>query len=300
MNTPARSLLRHARLFGASLLFAATALVSSAQTHTVNFTTPWEIGQRYTASATVSESNQMVVSQGETILQQQGQKRTARLEADAEALGNFPHGGLRKAAFTIRSLHVSIDDAAETEFLPAGTKVVVESQSADKEVFTINDLPASDEQAAILKLVISTDDPEHSDQIMFGPKQPVAVGESWQPDVQAMQSSLGKDLGVSANITGTMKLDAIEGAGPKQVSVVSGDMTFDNFIPPMPPGITPKSGKMTMKLDGRIPAARSASTRIENLTMLAEFSGEATPPNGATVTLKFKAETKSSHTLTFP
>jgi hypothetical protein len=44
----------------------------------------------------------------------------------------------------------------------------------------------------------------------------------------------------------------------------------------------------------------TATTRVENLTILAEFSGEATPPDGATVTLKVKAETKSTHTLTFP
>lgn len=293
MNTPAR-------ILGASLLFAATALVAAAQTHSINFTTPWEVGQRFTASATASDSNQMVVSQGANVLQQQAQKRTVRLEAEAEALGSFPHGGLSKAEFTIRSLHASINGAPETEFLPAGAKVVVESHGGDKKTFTIDGRPATDEQAAILKLVIATDSPEHNDQIMFGPKKPVAVGESWQPDVHAMQSSLGKDFDVSATISGTMKLDAVEGSGPKQIGVVSGDIVFDNFIPPMPPGVTAKSGKMTMTLGGRIPAARAASTRVETLATLAEFSGEATPPNGPAVTLTMKAETKTSHTLTFP
>ncbi len=300
MTTSTRSLLRHTLALGASLLFAATTLVAADQTYPVNFSSPWEIGQRYTTSSTASQTNHMLISQGPNILQEQTQKHSAKLEADVEALGTFPHGGLSKAAYTIRSLLVSVSDGVELEFLPPGTVVVVESLGADKKTYTIDGKPASDEQVATLKLVLSTDAPDHNDQMIFGPKQPVAVGESWEPDLKVMLSTLGKDFGGAATINGKMKLDAVDGEGAKQISTVSGTINIGNVLPPLPPGVTPKSGKLTIKLTGRIPATRTASTRFETLDMNVAFGGEATPPGGAPVTLAMTMETKSAHTDIYP
>lgn len=298
---PRRPLLRRTASLLTAALFAAIASVASAQpTYPLDFTPPWKPGQKFTLKSNASEANNMVITQGEAVLKKQESRRTAEMEADAEALAGFPHGGLSKAAFTVRSFRVSVNGAPAADFLPAGAKIVAESTGPDKKTYTIDGVPATEQQIPVLKLVTSLDDPDHNDQIMFGPKKAVAVGESWQPDVKAMQATLGKDFGVSTTITGAMKLDAVEGSGDKQVSTVSGSVTFADFVPPMPPGVTAKSGVLRMNIDGRIPASRSASTRVENLTSNAIMVGEAVNPAGVTLTLTLKVDTKSTTVTTFP
>lgn len=298
--SPRRHLYRGSA-FLATALFTALASIASAQpAYPVNLTPPWKPGQTFILKSSASESNQMTITQGETVVQKQGSQRTASLEADAEALANFPHGGLRKVSLTVRSLRVSANGAPASDFLPAGAKIVAESIGVDQKTYTIDGAPATAQQIPVLKLVTSLDDPEHNDQIMFGAKKPVAVGESWQPDAKAMQSTLGKDFGVKTTITGAMKLDAIEGSGDKQIATVSGTVTFADFVPPLPPGVTSKSGVLRMKLEGRIPASRVATTRVENLSTNAVIVGEATNATGATFVMTVNADTKSTISLTFP
>ncbi len=299
MSLPRLSTHRPTALF-ASLLLALAAPFANAQTHTVNLTPAWKVGQAYVASVKTSNSSQTVLRQGDKVVQDQTQKSSAHLEADAEAISTFPHGGLRKASFTVRSLRVSTNGAPETEFLPAGTKIVAEGTDVDKKTFTVNGRPATPEQEAILKLVISTDDPKHNDQLIFGPKAPVAVGESWKPDLETIKATIGKDFGPQGVVTSTMKLDAVEGSGASQINIVSGNVTVDGFTPPLPPGVTAKSGVFRVTLGGRIPATRTASKREETLTGTAHFVGEAQAPDGTTFTVTVSMETKNATVLTFP
>jgi hypothetical protein len=285
----------------ASLVFAFAAPAALAQTsYVVDLTSNWPPGQAYHASVSASEKAHTVVSIGGNKVQEQTQSRKVTLDADAKALDTFPHGGLRKASLTLRSLRVSLNGAPETDFLPAGTKITAESTGETEKSFTVNEAPASPEQASVLKLVIALDSEKHSDQILFGPKKPVAVGETWTPDQALIQKTLGKDLGKIESTQATMRLDAVEGTGPARVSVVSGTVNFLGVQPALPPGVTPNPGTFKAVLDGRIPANRTASKRIENLTATADFSGEAPGPNGAKVLFTINAEAKNATVLTFP
>lgn len=289
----------------ASVLFATlgVALFSTAgaaPTYTVDFTTPWKIGQTYSASIKASEVTQTVLTMGGNKLQDQTLKRTARLEADAQALEVYPHGGLRKAAFVVRSFTSSQNGAPESTFLPPGAKIVATSTGVTEKEFTVNGRAATDEQKPVLELAISLDGEKHNDQILFGSKKPVTVGEQWTPDASALKETLGKGLGEIGSAQGTMRLDAIEGSGPTQIAVVSGTVDFSGIKPELPPGITPKSGTFRAVLDGRIPASRTAVKRVENLTANAEFSGEAPAPDGSKVTFLVKVEAKHGSVLTFP
>lgn len=282
----------------ATLAFAS--FVGAAQAaYTVNLTTPWKVGQGYNANVTTSETTHTVFAMGAQKLQDQTQRRSAKLDADAKVLELYPHGGLRKAEFTVRSLLASTDGAPETPFLPAGTKIVAESKADEEKTYTINGATASAEQKAILALVISLDDEKHNDQILFGPKKPVTINESWLLDGNALKASLGKDLGDISATQGSMRLDAIEGSGDNQIAVVSGSVIFTGIKPAFPLGITPKAGVFKAVLDGRIPATRTASKRVENLNATANLSGEVTAPTGV-ATFTVTLELKNASVLTFP
>lgn len=280
---------------------AASASLAQAETYTVNFTTPWKEGQAFKASVKASQKATMTVAQGAQTLQQQVLDDTAAtFEADAKALTFFPHGGLRKVSYTVRSLRVSLKNGPESDYLPAGTQIIAESIGAGVKSYFIGNKVATDEQKKILGLVISTDEADYNDQMLFGPAKPVTLSETWQPDLEKIKKVIAKDVGEIPEALGTMKLEAIEGSGDKQVAVVSGKVTFGGFAPPLPPGVTPKSGEFKVILDGRIPATRTHSKRVENTAVTANFVGEAKGPNGGAITLSVTADMKNATTLTFP
>jgi len=290
-------------LLCATVLFASVGLslsTAAPATHTVNLTTPWKVGQTYTAAVSATESTHVVLTLGDQKLQEQKQQRSAKLDADSKVLAVYSHGGLRKAEFTVRTLRASLNGTPEAVYLPPGAKIVAESTGGTEKTYTIDGAEASAEQKSILELVISLDAEKHTDQIIFGPKKPVAVGENWLLDGTALKETLGKGLGEIGATQGAMRLDAIEGSGDGQIAIVSGNVAFTGIKPALPPGITPKSGVFKAVLDGRIPATRTASKRVENLTADADLKGEAAGPNGATITFSVKVDVKHASTLTFP
>lgn len=299
MKTLRPSSLRPRVLLASLGLALASFAVAAPATYTVNLTTPWKIGQPYAAAVSVSETTRTLLTMGEQKLQEQTQQRSAKLDADAKVLAVYPHGGLRKAEFTLRTLRASVNGAPEAAFLPPGTKIVVETTGPMEKSYTINGTAATKEQQSILELVISLDDEKHTDQTLFGPKKTVTVGETWLLDGEALKATLGKGLGQIGSTQSAMRLVAIEGSGDKQIAVVSGNVTFAGIKPEFPAGITPKAGVFKALIDGRIPATRTASQRVENLTANADLSGEASGPNG-TVSFTAKVELKHASVLTFP
>lgn len=292
-------MLRRLTVFScAAFGFAAASI--AAETHTVDLATPWTPGQRFTATVTVTESSHMTFASEDRILQEQSQRRAAHFEADAEALAVHPNGGLRKAGYTVRTLRVSLDDQAEGEFLPAGTRLVAESLAPGEKTYSVNDHPATAEQEAILKLVLSLDSEKHNDQVVFGPRQAVAVNETWTPDPAILRELHEKEFGRIGAIQASMRLKGIEGSGDSQVAIIAGTLDFTNIQPPLPPGITPRSGRFQARLDGRIPARHKASTRIEAFSATTDITGETTAPDGRTILFAVAARTRHASELAFP
>lgn len=300
MNTRPQSRLRPTSLIASLALVLASLAGAAPAAYTVNLTTPWKIGQIYTTAVSASETTRMTLTMGEQKLQEQTQQRSAKMDAESKVLEVYPHGGLRKAEFTLRTLRASVNGAPEAAFLPPGTKIVAENIGDTDKAYTINGTAATADQEAVLKLVISLDGEKNNDQMIFGPKKPVAAGESWKLEDAVLKQTLGKDLGEIGSAEGTMRLNSVEGDGAAQIAVVSGNVTFAGIKPALPPGITPKTGVFKAVLDGRIPANRAASSRVENMNATADLTGEVTGPNNAVIVFRVKADIKNATVLTFP
>lgn len=298
MNKTLRSLSRPAALAVSLLGFSLAHLVSAAETYSVNLTTPWKAGQAYTLSATGSQTAKSTVKMGPTKAQEQTQQNSATLEADAKALEAWPDGGLRKAQFTVRSFRAADGNAPAKDLLPKGAVIVAEKKGEEVD-FTVDGQPASTEQANALKMVVALDEADQNDQLVFGTNKPVAVGETWRPDPAKVKAALGKDLGEVRTTDATMRLDSVAGRGDAQVAMISGDILFDGIHPPLPPGLTLKSGKFQAKLTGKIPAQRKASTRNETLAGSGQFVAVAPGPTGE-ISLTVELGVKQDITLTFP
>jgi hypothetical protein len=292
------SLARLLATTAAALVCSVTAL--AATTHPVNLTPPWTVGQRYSAETTFTQTHRMTVRSGDRVLKEHSQRTSARLRAEAEALEVFPNGGLKKTRFTIGSLLVTEGEAAEREFLPAGTVVVVERVSDSEETILIGDQPATPEQKTVLASLISTDEATRNDQILFGPSKPVAVGDTWPIDANTFAKAMESSLGKVGAARGTMTLDAFTGEGSAGVATISGNLTIVLQPVPLPPGFTFKSGKATFALHGRIPVSRPGTERHETLKGTVDISGEARSGEGAApIVFQARSEMDQRGTLRF-
>lgn len=286
-------------LCAASLAACLLATASAAEPHALNLTPPWKVGQNYSAEVTTRQTNRMALKSGAQVLNEQIERTVCRLQADGEALAVLDNGGLQKTRYVIRSLRVAKNDDAETDFLPAGTEVLVERASGAEETILVSGKPATPEQHAVLASLVSTDDTERTDQIIFGPRKPVAVGDTWSIDsasfARAMESSLGK----IGDTKGVMKLDALQGKGDDATASVSGRVSFDLLSVPLPSSVTFKSGKAVFLLDGRIPASRPGAEMHQELRGNVEVEGESALGNGAVITLQIRSDHEQISTLRF-
>lgn len=283
----------------ATFTLLAAPAVRAAETHTVNLTTPWTVGQAFSVKTTFTETTRASMTVGDKPAPEQSRKRMVRLEADAEALKVHPNGGLRQASYTVRDLRIIENSAPPTVYLPAGTKLVVEQVGVSDKSVTVDGKPATPEQLALLKPILAADGEHHNDQLIFGPDKPVAVGESWSINSATFISSLGSELGEIGAATGTMKLDGYSGEGAQGVALVSGQTSLVLTKAPLPPGFTMKSGKMTFRLDGRIPAGRSAAERQEKMSGAFELLGETAMPDGGVAQIKMRSDITTDVTLRF-
>jgi len=289
-------------LFALVQITAVSLHADEKAAYTVNLTTPWKVGQTYGFTIDSAESMRSLLAMADkpdAPLKDQTQKRSVHMEADAQALAVFENGGLKKASFTVKTLRATLDGQPEREILPAGAKIVVESTGPEEKTYTVNGQPAADDVEAILKMAISLDDAKHTDQIIFGPKKPVAVGDSWQPDTALVLETIGKSFGAAASTTAVMKLNAIHGEGANQVADISGSITMAGLKPPLPAQFTTKVGTFNAVLGGQIPATRHGK-RTETLDASLHFVSEAAGPGGASMLVTIDGTNKNVTVLVFP
>lgn len=287
------------RACSAALAFTLGTLAVRAEnpTHTLNFSPAWKVGQLYSVEVVGLQSNRATLTTGQEVLKEQAQSLGCTMHADAEALALLANGGLKKTRYVVRSLRVSKDGGAETDYLPQGAEIIVE-RNGKEESFTINGTPASPEQKAVLQLVTSTDSDGENDQSLFGPTKPVAVGDSWSVNTKGFVESLGS---VKANVArGTMKLDAFEGSGETGVAVVSGKITLGLQDVPLPPAFKSRTGDAVFELTGRIPGTRSGgSERREGLKGVIRCKGETTGADGRVIVMRITSESEQNSVLRF-
>jgi hypothetical protein len=279
MKTSLRPVLTLALLALALAPFAAPLRAAAEKTHTVNLSPMWKAGEKFGLSVTTTMDGMMLVSmalpgQPAQPLQQQPQKRSVRLEADGEVLAAFPNGGLQKATFTVKKFVGSDGGAPDKELLPAGAKVVAEKSSASREkTFTVDGKPAAAALVPFLQMAVELDDAKRTDQEVFGPKSPVAVGATWPVNGDLFAEELRAEMGASLTATGTMRLDSVTGSGDTQVAVVSGAVTLDKIQAPFPPELALKSAEAKAELSGSLPTVHKG-TRTQSMKMTMKIVAE--------------------------
>jgi hypothetical protein len=264
---------------------------------------PARVGEKSTVVTTSTTNLATVVKMGvgdqaPIPVKQQSQTRVVRLEAEAETLAVFPNGSVQKAALTIKSLRVALNDKPETEVLPAGAKVVAEATADGQVAFTVDGQPATNDIAATLRLVFEPGNPARTDQEKFGPQGPVASGVVWPVNGALFAGQFQQEFGDTTTCDGTVRLDGVTGEGDHQVAEVSGAITLRGLKAPLPDPFVTKSGEGHSLLKAAVTAAHVGTDTL-SMSLNFKFVSESPGPSGGQLTATIDMGGKRESSVTY-
>jgi len=280
----------------------ATTTTAKAATYTVNISPASKVGQKETLvidldSKSINEIAITIPGTPAPQNQNQNVEVVAHLEGEGEVLAVFPNGEMQKGSLTVKAFTATQNGQSMPGLPAAGAKIVAE-KTGTATTYTVDDKPAGADVAAVLQKVLTMNDGKHTDQEIFGPQNPVAVGATWPVNSAKMMEGLKEDLGAVTGVNGTMKLDSITGTGANQVATVSGNFTIEGVQPPMPPGVTIDSSAFGGGLSGSVPATTTSGTAKLTMTMNGKIAAHG-DMGGASLKVNTTVDEKRTETVTF-
>jgi hypothetical protein len=274
---------------------------SSGQTYTVNLNPPLQAGQKFSIVTDLSNSEQTKTSYiipGVPTPQDQNRntEMTAHIEADGEILAVFPNGSPEKVTLTLTNIAASINQVPLPALPSPGATVVLE-KSGNTLTVAVNGAPIDDNVAKILRDALETGDANITNQTMFGPRSPVAIGSIWAVDSPSIIAAFKEGQGDISAVNGAMKLEALTGTGDDQVATISGNVKLEGYKPPLPPEVLVDASVGSLEVNGTIPAAAKGTKKLStSMTMKLEAHGEQ---QGVQFKISSNGEQKKTSSVTF-
>jgi hypothetical protein len=266
--------MRVAGLVGIVLLCASSA---QAIDYEIKLVRPVKVGQKYsmTADAAMTRVTKISLAGEKATVQEDG--FGVRFEGTAEVLFVNSDGEESKVACTIGKC-VRITPMGETEIIPAG-RIITATGGKEDTTFTIDQGKLSDEAEQALDLVLRMGEEDgYNDDRIYGTANRQPVGGTWNLDAKASSDEAKAD-GVKfepKDITGTLKLEAVEKVGDIECLRIGGDTEIKSLTAKSPEGMKFESGSLKARYGGLYPVDPLMGTLGESLsvTHIAKFSGK--------------------------
>src|SRR5262245_50903339 len=189
------------------LLLAGVSVLSAADDYVIRLTRPSKVGDRFHIDAKGATREQERITVGDQV-QKDDNDLSVHLVAAATILAIDPKADATRIEYLIESCQKTTDGKTE-EVLPAGRRVVAESNAEGETMFTVAGDPALEDISKALGVVISAHTPgTPSDDEIFGTAQRKRVGDTWSINAETTAAFLSKTgLKVSPeNLKGTVTL----------------------------------------------------------------------------------------------
>jgi hypothetical protein len=339
----------------AASVHEAAGPTASAQKHLLNLTPAWKVGQKfgYVADASIKLHPTVSKPAAANTYALNNLEITSHIEGEGEVLAT-KNGALTKMSLTVTAMNATsagrpVDNKPigtmqrPTQIFDAGVKVVIERDEAGRQIFTVDGKPligfisGSTTSPAMnirsngrttysavaywLRMLIDLDDFQGTDQVVFGPKEAVALGESWPAKDQALTKTfeafnefydyidtptsdpLHQPLKFPPTIV-TMKFDQVMGSGADQVAVVSGAFDIKRMDLPPQPAATQVPDRV-MDLEGKsslsFPLSAGKGVTKKTSAMLAKiYLATAQSAGAPNDTVNRSIEFKLTQQYTFP
>jgi len=226
------------------------------------------------------------------------QASVLHFEADCEVLAITAEGQPKKVAVTVKVLSASQDGKNVPDLPVAGDKIIAEATSRHVKTMTVGDKPLSEGVVKLLKDVMPVGVDGWDDQIVFGPKEAVAIGATWTPNSSMLLADLQDSLPTASAVQGLIKLDDLQGSGDGPVAKISSNLTLVGVTVPLPAPMGAMPAQCTVQLTGKFPAL-AKGVFDESTKMNMKFGGE-TDANGVHLKVDATAVQISTQTITLP
>lgn len=284
--------------FATALVGIAPAFCFAQEKHTIRLARPVKVGDlTYVTQQDTFEAT-YTIKRGEEQLQQNQRKTVLDFAGLVETTSVDAKGNETGLKIGVDKFHVTADDKPQAEALKPGVVVICETKG-DKSVFQSADekeqLPKEAEQ--FLRRLFATATGKPTDEELFTPTDPQAVGASWPADKDLLLTRLRDfDPKLEADrISGTAKLLAAPLVDAKQWHEVEFQLKADSNWPPNPPPATvPYRGNLAVTATVRLPAdpaQKATVVRTLDVRMKMFFNGK---PDGQYkgLTLQFDSTEK--------
>jgi len=266
--------------------FGARAVLADGPTYTFPAKTTWKAGDVVTRSETEKTVQKQKVSMGEQVLQEGDTSTEIAYEAVLAVKEVNDTGEYTKALVFFKSWKRTSGEDVDESLAGAHVEVTGAGGTRNAKVIT-PDHKVSVEAAQWLdnELGKGSSDREGKAAEVFSPAKPVAVGETWNPDMAKVREMFGKGEGglkfIEEKCTAALTLTGVEG------KVATMTLEFDLPVAPME---TP-GGKLEWK-DGGVFVIRAtvrkgieAGVHEEGGQMNARLQGTAVGEGGVTLVL---------------
>lgn len=261
--------------FALCSLVVLLAASVSAQDYAIKLDQPFKVGQRYSLTATGTESSDMTMSSAQCTPQSQKENQVVEMESVVTVLAADAQGRPTKESHEIVKL---LQGAEKQPLLAVGTKVIA-SHPGRKTVFEIEDAPASGKVAKALALVVNITSGGSTDDDIFGTTERKKAGDSWPiNETVAMKDANGKLASAGMNVTGvkgTTTLVNVTQAGGVDVSHIKA--TLNAAATPASGGpFTTGNTTLNATFTGAIPTdiTKIAREDTETMNMVMKVSGK--------------------------
>jgi hypothetical protein len=244
----------------------------------IHLNRPLALGARFRVESVTEETRSQSVRVGGSVLDQGVTQTATRLTADVEVLEVGASSQVTHARYRVVSFAVEEGGAAR-EVLPTGAAVDVwPAPNAAEARAQIDGRDVTPEEREVMSGPFHFTRSASDDDLMYGSREPRAVGESWPVDVAAFVRGLGEHSPIQldpsqvrgeATLRGRRTLDGTEGLFiGVSIEATGGQMNG------MPPNFTTRAVSFGVQMDGFFPLDLGAPQLVADRQMRFEVTGD--------------------------
>jgi hypothetical protein len=261
-----------------TVLACAAAALGETIDYQIKLVRPPKVGQKYSLTADGALTRRSAYTVGGEPAGVINDGYAIHLEGTVEVLEVNKDGEESKSACTV-SKCTRITAEGETELLPAGRVVTATGGKTDT-TFAVDKGELSPEAIATLDLVLSLgEDDGYNDDRIYGTTKRQPVGGTWQLDAKAASDEAKADdvKFEPSDVSGTLKVNAVEKVGDVECLKISGDTTIKSFTVAPPEDMKFVRASLKARYSGLYPVDVAAGGPVReqmSVTHNAVFSGK--------------------------
>jgi hypothetical protein len=243
-------------------LVLGLSLASGAPTtYTINLSPVWKVGQKFAfvGDYSVKKESREVASDPRPLdakpLEITSTSENVHLEAEVEVMEVLPSGVPGQLQFTVKAISAGINKNPVSGLPPIGSKFdIVKSMEGGFGGGSDTDNHISEKAFYYIMMVTWLGAEKYNMQDAFGENKPVAVGDTWTPNMNGVLDYVGDKFPLASGVTGLIKLLRVDGEKNQQVATIYGNLTLKGNVFPPTANYAMLSTECQFRFFGRYPA----------------------------------------------